>query len=78
MSGTRRGLTDLWTCLLKTAQAGNGLLLSLVASLSIISRNSRKLLRVLDFLLAYCGLRDLQGISGSHGKTIESYIRLIF
>ena len=94
---------------LKSAQEGNGLLLGL-SSLSRISRDSRKLLRVLDFLLAYQakiittntlltskdvwvrnkhplkpdsedtalnGLRDLQGISGSHRKTVESYIRLI-
>jgi hypothetical protein len=94
---------------LKSAQEGNGLLLGL-SSLSRISRNSGKLLRALDFLLAYqakiittntlltskdvwvrnkypvkpnsedtalSGLRDLQGISGSHRKTVESYIRLI-
>lgn len=94
---------------LEVAQEGNGLLLGL-SSLSRVSRNSRKLLRVLDFLLAYqakiittntlltskdvwvrnkhlekpnsedtalSGLRDLHGISGSHRKTVESYIRLI-
>jgi len=77
-----------------------------LSSLSRVSRNSRKLLRVLDFLLAHkarvlttnylltCkevwvrrhdlvkpdsehpmnGFRDLSGVSGSHRKTVESYI----
>jgi len=94
---------------LKTAQEGDGLLLGL-SSLSRISRNSRKLLRVLDFLLAYeakiittntlltskdvwarskhpikpnsedielTGLGHLEGLSGSHRKTVETYMERI-
>ena len=89
---------------LRTAQKGD-LVLGL-SSLSRISRNSRKLLRVLDFLLAYrtkvittnslltskevwvrnkcivkpnsqdmtSGLRDFRGLSGSHRKTVETYV----
>ena len=89
---------------LKSAQDGD-LLLGL-SSLSRISRNSRKLLRALDFLLAYhtkiittnslltsrevwvrnkrivkpnsremmSGLEDMRGLSGTHKKTVESYI----
>jgi hypothetical protein len=87
---------------------GGGLLLGL-ASLSRMSRDSRKLLRLLDFFLAYqtkiittntlltskevyvrgkrlvkpdswddmSGLRNLQGISGTHRKTVEAYIRSV-
>jgi hypothetical protein len=89
---------------LKAAQ--NEELMFGLSSLSRISRNSRKLMRVLEFLLAHkariltanyllsCkevwvrrhdlvepdsehpmnGFRDLSGVSGSHRKTVESYI----
>ena len=93
---------------LKLAAGGNGLLLGL-SSLSRISRNSRKQLRVLEFLLAHRarilttnylltdkeiwvrrrelvrpdskrpmkGFEDLSGISGTHRKTIESWIKQV-
>ena len=90
---------------LKAAQNEDGLVLGL-SSLGRISRNSHKLFRVLEFLLAHQakilttnylltgkevwvrrhdlvkpdsehpmnGFRDLSGVSGSHRKTVESYI----
>lgn len=90
---------------LKAAQ-GEEMMIGL-SGLSRISRNSRKLLRVLEFLLAHQakilttnylltgrdvwvrqrdlvkpesknpdkGMRSLTGLSGSHKKTVESYIR---
>jgi hypothetical protein len=93
---------------LKTAAGGEGLLLGL-SSLSRISRNSRKLLRVLEFLLAHRarilttnylltdkevwvrrrelikpdskhpmkGFEALSGLSGTHRKTVESWVREI-
>jgi hypothetical protein len=92
--------------LLKTAAEDNGLLLGL-SSLSRISRNSRKQMRVLEFLLAHRtrvlttnylltdkevwvrrrepvkpdskrpmkGFEDLSGLSGSHRKTVESWVK---
>jgi hypothetical protein len=80
-----------------------------LSSLSRISRNSRKLLRVLEFLLArqarilttnylltykevcvrrhelvkpdsehpMAGFRNMNGLNGSHRKTLESYVRQI-
>jgi hypothetical protein len=80
-----------------------------LSSLSRISRNSRKLLRVLEFLLAHqatvlttnylltckevwvrrhelvkpdsehpiAGFRNMNGLNGSHRKTLESYVRQI-
>jgi hypothetical protein len=80
-----------------------------LSALSRISRNSRKQLRVLEFLLAhqariittnylltskevwvrrnklvkpdsehpFAGMHNLNGLSGSHRKTVESYIRQI-
>lgn len=80
-----------------------------LSSLSRISRNSRKLLRVLEFLLAHHarilttnylltekdvwvrqrelvkpesknpvnGMRNMVGLSGSHRKTVESYIQQV-
>lgn len=91
--------------LLKTTAEGKGTLVAL-SSLSRISRNSRKLLRVLEFLLAYRarilttnylltdkevwvrrqelvkpdsrhpmkGWEVLSGLSGTHRKTLESWI----
>jgi hypothetical protein len=91
--------------LLKTAAEEKGLLLAL-SSLSRISRNSRKLLRVLEFFLAHRarilttnylltdkevwvrrqelvkpnsrhpmkGFEVLSGLSGTHRKTVESWI----
>jgi len=92
--------------MLKTATEGEGLLLGLT-SLSRISRNSCKLLRVLEFLLAHGarilttnylltvkevwvrrrepvkpdsmhpmkGFEVLSGLSGTHRKTVESWVR---
>jgi hypothetical protein len=92
--------------MLKTATEGEGMLLGL-SSLSRISRNSRKLMRVLEFLLAHHarilttnylladkevwvrrrdlvkpdskrpmkGFEVLSGLSGTHRKTIESWVR---
>ena len=89
--------------------AENGELLLGLSSLSRISRNSRKLMRVLEFFLAHktrilttnylltCkevwarrhdlvkpdsehtmnGFRELSGLSGSHRKTVESYIHQV-
>lgn len=80
-----------------------------LSSLSRISRSSRKLLRVLEFLLAHqatvlttnylltckevwvrrhelvkpdpenpiAGFRNMNGLNGSHRKTLESYVRQI-
>jgi len=91
---------------LKAATDDQGLLLGL-SSLSRISRNSRKLLRVLEFLLAhrarilttnhlltdtevwvrrqepvkpdskhpFKGFEVLSGLSGTHRKTVESWVR---
>lgn len=93
---------------LKMATEDKGLLLGL-SSLSRISRNSRKQLRVLEFLLAHRarilttnylltdkevwvrrrepvkpdsnrpmkGFEDLSGLSGSHRKTVESWVKEI-
>ena len=93
---------------LKIAAEGNGLLLGL-SSLSRISRNSRKQLRVLEFLLAHHtrilttnylltdkevwvpasrasepdskrpmkGFEDLSGLSGTHRKTVESWVKQV-
>lgn len=94
--------------LLKTAAEGEGLLLG-TSSLSRISRNSHKLLRVLEFLLAHHarilttnylltdkeawvrrqelvkpdsnhpmkGFEVLNGLSGTHRKTVESWAKQV-